>query len=275
MDSARLAQAFSFIKDQGLNLHSLLVIRNGHLVVEAYFSSYHANTRHVLYSCTKSFIATLVGIAMDQGSLTSVDQPVLDFFPDQDFANPGPHKSALTLEHLLTMTSGLKWTENDIYPLYSNRDWIHFMLDRPLETAPGDQFNYCSGCSHLLAAILQQATGTQLLDFARANLFAPLGITDLVWETDPAGLPIGGWGLEMTPRDMAKLGYLYLNDGAWDGKQIVSASWVQRAVAKHITTGGDLDYGYQWWVDPAGRAYAALGLNGQTIFAVPEDNCWL
>jgi CubicO group peptidase (beta-lactamase class C family) len=133
---------------------------------------------------------------------------------------------------------------------------------------PGEQFNYCSGCSHLLSAIVQRATGKSASAFANENLFAPLGIPHPVWSRTPDGVTLGGWGLSLTPREMAKLGYLYLHNGEWDGKQVVSPGWVAAATTRH-TNAGDMGYGYQWWIYPRYGAYAALGRGGQTIFVVP------
>ena len=152
----------------------------------------------------------------------------------------------------------------------SSSDWVKQVLDLPMREAPGSQFNYCSGCSHVLSAIVQQATDMNPRDFADQYLFKPLGITDYRWDVDAEGTPIGGWGLQLTPRDMAKLGYLYLRNGQWEGQQIVSAEWVANATRTHTETGGDLGYGYQWWTYPSLAAYTALGRDGQMIFVIPE-----
>jgi CubicO group peptidase (beta-lactamase class C family) len=273
LDSETLAELFPAIAAPGTNLHSLIVIRNGAIVLEAYFPPHDADRIHVVFSVTKSFIATLVGIAMDRGYFASLDQPIVDFLPGATFANPDPRKAQVTLEHVLTMTSGLGWEETDptFTALYNSQDWIEYVLGLPLEAAPGSRFHYCSGCSHILSAALQETTGANTLDFAQENLFGPLGIKDPYWETDRNGIPIGGWGLFLTPRDMAKLGSLYLNQGRWNGEQIVPAAWVAAAVQKQVETGEALDYGYQWWVYPDYGAYAALGLGGQTVFVVPEQ----
>jgi CubicO group peptidase (beta-lactamase class C family) len=180
----------------------------------------------------------------------------------------------MTLEHLLTMTSGLEWVEGDsaYRAIYASRDWVKSMMDMPMRSQPGAQFNYCSGCSHVLSAIVQAKTGRNVRDFAEKELFAPLGIVGARWDTDTQGIPIGGWGLQLTPREMAKLGFLYLHNGVWDGRQIVSAEWVRTATEKHTSTDSQLGYGYQWWIYPRWGAYAALGLNGQTIFVVPDLN---
>lgn len=274
MDSQKLVQMLGAVKEKNLSLHSLLVIRNGYIVSETYFQSYNQDVKHEIYSCTKSVIATLVGIAIDKDYIAGINSYIKDFFPGRTFANRDARKDAMTLEDLLTMNSGLAWEESDasIRRLYVSGDWVKFMLDIPMRGQPGSQFNYCSGCSHILSAILQYKTGMNTRDFARHVLFEPLGISNLDWSTDSAGIPIGGWGLQITPRDMAKLGYLYLNDGMWDGRQIVSAGWVKTATQKHTKTDSDLGYGYQWWTYPSLGAYTALGRYGQTIFVIPDQN---
>ena len=178
----------------------------------------------------------------------------------------------MTLEDLLTMKFGLDWQEGDpaIRALYLSQDWVKFMLDKPVVLTPGSQFNYCSGCSHMLSAILQQTADMNPRDFAEQYLFKPLGISNAKWDTDAAGIPIGGWGVKITPRIWQNPGYLYLRDGQWDGQQIVSAGWVENATQEHTGTGGDLlGYGYQWWTYPSLAAYTALGRAGQTIFVIP------
>ena len=274
MDPQKLAEMLDTIQQKKLRLDSLLIVRHGYLVLEQYYGSYQQDTRHELYSCTKSFISTLVGIALDQGLLSGTDQPVLEFFYGRTFANPDPRKNAMTLEDLLTMRSGLDWLEDDstYQAMYLSPDWVKYVLDLPMAQAPGSNFLYCSGCSHVLSAILQKAAGMGTLDFARRNLFEPLGITNLRWDTDRAGIPIGGWGLQITPRDMAKLGYLYLRGGQWDGRQIVSPAWVERATQSQTSTGGNLGYGYQWWIYPSLGGYTALGRYGQTIFVIPGSD---
>ena len=272
MDSQQLAKMFESIKQQDLNLDGVLIIRHGTIVTETYFPPFQQDTKHELYSCTKSFISALMGIAIDKGYIDGIDQPMLDFFPERTFANSDARKTAMTLENLLTMTSGLDWEEGD--PIYAQMmrspDWVQFVLDTPMAVEPGSQFNYCSGCSHVLSAIVQATTGTSTLDFAQAYLFEPLGISDVYWYADPDGIANGGWGLRLTPRDMAKLGYLYLHHGVWDGQQIVSTEWVSASVKAHVQAEDELDYGYQWWVYPALNAYTARGRGGQLIFVMPD-----
>ncbi len=272
MDGANLAQMLAVNPKQplSLSLHSLLVIRHGYIVSETYFESFGPDVRHELFSVTKSFTATLVGIAIDQGKIQGVDQRVLDYFPGQTWTHPDPLREKMTVEDLLTMRSGLDWQDDEstFLDMTGSQDWVKYVLDKPMAQAPGTQFNYCSGCSHVLSGIVQRATGVDTSDFARQYLFEPLGISTATWDVDPAHIATGGWGLQLTPRDMAKLGYLYLHNGVWDGQQIVSANWVQTATRQQ--TGSDDGYGYQWWIMPDEHGYAALGRYGQMIFVSPD-----
>lgn len=265
LNSKTLAKMFERINQEKLRLHSLLVIRHGYLVSETYFEDFQANTKHEVFSCTKSIISALMGMAIEQGYIDSVQHRILDYFPERTIAHNDARKQAITLEHLLTMTSGLESDRG----MEHSQNWVQFMLDQPTVAEPGTTFNYNSGNTHLLAAILQQTTGMQPEDYARAKLFAPLGITHVTWDTDPNGLNIGGWGITMTPRDMAKFGYLYLHDGEWNGQQIVPADWVKMTTPRYIDTGDGRGYGYAWWQLSFG-GYAALGYGGQEIVILPE-----
>lgn len=277
MDSTLLQQMFDTIDQQQLDVHSVLVVRNGYIVAEKYFRPYDQNTRHVIYSCTKSFISALIGIAIEEGAIEDLDQPVLGFFPDRTFANVDQRKETMTLEHLLTMRSGLDWEEDTANKeMEETDDWVRYVLDRPMAAEPGSEFNYCSGCSHLMSAIIQETTGVGTLAFAQSRLLDPLGITDVYWEPDGSGIPNGGWGLEMISRDMAKFGYLYLNEGVWDGRQVVPAEWVRASTQESVELEDELGleyevgYGYQWWVHPQSDIYAARGLYHQAIFVIPD-----
>ena len=277
MDSTILARLTSAVADGRLGVHSVLVVRNGYLVAERYAPPYTAETHHVNFSVTKSFVSTLVGIAIDRGRLSDVRAPVVGLFPERDFTHLDNHdarKRALTVEDLLTMRAGFEWSESrDAHGGFEkSANWLDYVLDLPMAESPGSRFNYCSGCSHLLSEIVQQSTGTPTLDFARRELFAPLGIADYRWETDPDGTACGGWGLRLTPRDMAKLGYLYLNDGRWDDRQVVSAEWVRQATKTHVTLDDGFGYGYQWWTYRPLDAYFARGKAGQLIVVVPSKS---
>lgn len=271
MDAGRLNEMLAFIDAQAINLHSIVVIRHGMIVAERYYGSFTESTRSEIYSCTKSFISTLIGIALDRGLLGSIDQPVLDFFSDRAFENIDERKQAMTIRHLLTMTSGLTWEESDAtyMQLYGSSDWPKTILDKPMEFQPGTQFEYNSGASHLLSTIIQKSTGMNTADFARANLFEPLGITGFQWSADSSGVSIGGWGLSLTPREMAKLGYLFLHRGVWDGREIVSSDWVNASTKRQVLADNTLGYGYQWWISADGSSYMALGRFGQAIYVQP------
>jgi CubicO group peptidase (beta-lactamase class C family) len=272
MDPVKLQAALDQVTEQRIALESLLIIRNGAIVSETYYNGSDQDTPHALFSVTKSFIATLVGIAFDQGELNGLDQPVLALLPGRSYANLDDRKEVLSIEDVLTMSTGLEWIEGDpaYRELYMGRDWVKNLLDRPVTEKPGERFNYCSGCAHLLSAILQEQTGMPTRKFADKYLFKPLGITELRWEEDAQHIAIGGWGLSLTPRDMARLGYLYLQQGQWDGEQILSPGWIEAATTKHLPAGDRLDYGYQWWIHREIPAYMALGRGGQTIFVAPE-----
>jgi CubicO group peptidase (beta-lactamase class C family) len=143
------------------------------------------------------------------------------------------------------------------------------MLDLSIVDPPGMRFNYCTGCSHLLTAIVEQATGMGALDFARQALFEPLGFESIEWQTDAQGIPVGGWGLQLTPREMARLGYLYLRGGRWKDQQVVSTQWVQVATTDQVAAEPGFGYGYQWWVRPSIQGYAAIGRGGQMVAVIP------
>lgn len=277
MDSEFLAQAISFVRERNLNIHSLLVIRNGYIVADAYFYPFARGSKHDIASVTKSFTSTLIGIATDKGYIKSVNQPVPEFFPERTVANLDADKKATTLKDLLTMSSGLQCVsdprEVTLSQMMASPDWVQFMLDLPMSDRPGTRFVYNSGGSHLLSAIIRESTGMNELAFAQKNLFEPLGIADVIWPLDPQGVNNRGWGdLRVTPHDMAKLGYLYLNEGCWDGKHVVSSEWVAAATSKHIRSDlrGHNGYGYQWWIRSSGDGYSAVGRGGQRIFVLPD-----
>jgi CubicO group peptidase (beta-lactamase class C family) len=277
MDSEQLVMLMDHIQNRGYALHSLLIVRNGYLVTEAYWHPFQPNIPHNIQSCTKSFTSALVGIAIAQGAIDGVNHKVLDMFPGRISANNDARKRTITLRSLLTMSSGLDWPTRGLaealsHQLAQSRDWVQFVLDRPMAQAPGTLFNYNSGGSHILSAVIKESTGMNALAFARKNLFTPLGITDAFWAADPTGINTGGWGLELTPRDMAKFGYLFLNNGFWEGRSIVPAAWIEDSTAAQIDSRNvGYRYGYQWWVHPSGF-YAARGYGGQAIFVVPKQD---
>jgi CubicO group peptidase (beta-lactamase class C family) len=278
MDPAQLQQMMHLIDEQGFAYDSVLVVRHGHVVFEEYRNGYNQNTRHHLQSVTKSFSSMLIGIAIHEGFLDGVDQRLVDLFPDHTIANLDARKQRLTLEHLLTMSDGMDWHELD-YPytdpqntlgqMWTSRDAVQHVLDRPMTREPGEAWAYNSGTSILLGGILEGATGRDVLDFAREYLFDPLGIGDVMWDKTTGDHYHTDGGLWLTPRDMARFGYLMLHGGTWDGREIVSPGWVARSTEAHYPTGAGTGYGYQWWTLGDG-IFVARGHYEQKIYVVPE-----
>jgi CubicO group peptidase (beta-lactamase class C family) len=280
MDSAQLVRLLAFVAQEGLSLHSLLVVRNGYLVLDAHIAPFTASARHEVHSVTKSVTSALVGVALAEGALPSVDQPLLEFFAGRPIANRDARKEAIRLADVLQMASGLNWPESGLpYSSGANitRGWlasedpVQFVLDRPMAADPGAAFNYNSGGSHLLSAVLQQATGQSARGYARARLFEPIGIENEYWASDRQGRTLGGSGLWLRPDDLARFGYLFLHGGRWDGQIIVPADWVQLSTRPHLDLPGGKGYGYQWWIQTFG-GYAAEGWGGQYLYVNPEYN---
>jgi CubicO group peptidase (beta-lactamase class C family) len=289
MSSTRLQQMLDHIVEEDLDVHSVIVIRHGYVVLEEYPAPYQGVSRtqsingtHYLYSATKSFSSCLIGIAIDKDFIDNTSQTLLSFFPNYTIANLDEHKERITLRNLLTMRSGLPWDEtsapfnspeNDVYQLnFNSSGGVQYVLDFPMEHEPGVVFHYNTGASHLLSAIVQETTGMPTLDFAEENLFRPLGIDPYYWNTDSVGVYIGGYDLQLRPLDMAKFGYLFLNNGTWDGDQVISSDWVNESTTTVTPLSGYTGYAYQWWTMPDLGVYYAVGLYGQYIFVSPEDD---
>lgn len=276
IDSAKLADVLLAIQAQILDIHSVILIRDGKIVVDASFYPYDGTTPHDLASVTKSVTTTLIGIAIDQGKLR-LDDPVLSFFPDRTVANRDERKERMTVADLASTTSGLDCVRDPGEPtqaaMSASDDWVQFVLDLPMVAEPGRTWEYCSPGFHLLSAVLTEATGMTALDFAWQYLFAPLGIRDVIWPADPQGYTRGMGDLMLYPSDAAKLGQLWLNRGVWEGQQIVSRDWVEAAAAPQVaTTDENQDYGYGWWMDhesDVGGVFRADGRGGQFVVVVP------
>ena len=279
MDSEALAEAFDYVRQNHIPIHSLLIVRNGYVVLDAYFYPFQKGLVHDGASMTKSITSTLIGIALGEHKLSSVRQPALSLFPERNVANRDERKERMTVEDLLTMASGLDCHvdhgEITLREMTQSKDWVQFMLDRPMRAEPGSKFEYCSGGMHLLSGIISEATGSSELEFARRELFQPLGIEDVIWPSDPQGVSTGWGDLHLRPRDMAKIGYLWLHQGRWEGRQIVPAEWMQAATQTHSHPGqGNVEYGYGFWVYPQRKPieYEALGRGGQRITVTPAEN---
>ena len=262
---------------------SLLVVRNDRLVVEEYFSGMSQAVPHTMQSVSKSVTSLLAGIAIDQGKLALTDR-VVDRMPRYaPIANLDARKSAMTIGDLLTMRTGLDWSEDNYTGSPLQRlnncgcDWLRFVLDWPMRDMPGTRWEYVSGGVILLGGIIGEATGQRLDLFAAQNLFGPLDAQGAYWIAgQPDGLPHAGGGLYLRPRDMAKLGQLVLDDGQWRGRSIVSSAWIRQSTARAVLaprTFGfhPVDYGSLWWILNPSDIVTASGAQGQWIFVSRRD----
>ena len=268
------------------NIYSILLVKNGKVILEEYFYGYNRDSIFDLQSALKSVVSILVGIAIDQQMISSLDQKVYDFYPEFKKTNWVEQKNNITIKHALTMTAGLEWDQltsdvsrNDGAKLWQSKNRLRYLMEKKLVEPPGTKFNYSSGLSILLGGIIKETTGNYCYQFAEKNLFQPLSISNYQWDLGQWRIDVGGTvgKLFLNPRDMAKIGYLMLKEGNWHGKQIVSRQWAIESTKPHITD--DLfgaGYGYQWWcgnevinghnID----AYYAAGHGGQYIFIVPK-----
>lgn len=276
-DSAKMAEGLLAMRDASIPIHSLMLVRNGSVALDASFYPYDGRGVHDLASVTKSIMSTLIGIASDQGKL-KLDDTLVSFFPDRTIANLDSRKQHITVRHLASMSSGLNCTranhESLTLQMRASPDWVQYALDTPVRWEPGTHFEYCNLNMHLLSGVLTKATGMTALEFARQNLFEPLGIQEVVWPTDPQGNNWGWGNLYLIPHDLAKIGYLWTNEGKWGDKQVVSREWVESAVKGQIASDSGEDYGYGWWVGVGQQAgeYYADGVGGQSLRVIPSAN---
>jgi CubicO group peptidase (beta-lactamase class C family) len=278
LDSVVLAELLDHVRSRNLPLHSLLLIRRGHLVLDAAFYPYEPDRPHDVASVTKSVVSVLVGIAIDKGLLRSVDEPVVSLLPGAAAAALDPRKQRLTIAHLLTMTSGLDCGfepgEQQLAAMRKSEDWAAFALALPMRAAPGARYAYCSCNNHLLSAVLSAQTGESALTFARKHLFEPLGIREVIWPADPKGRSHGWGDLHLFPRDLARIAYLYLRGGRWNGRQIVSEQWVRRSITPQVRVRDGVGYGYSWWLNTTRQppVFEAVGRGGQRAAVLPDED---
>lgn len=283
-------------RDYG-NIAGIVMQKDGKTVYERYFNGYTAERSIHVFSVTKSVVNALIGIAMDQGYLKSVNQKVLDFFPDYTVKRGEKTIQSVTIRDILTMTAPYKYKSAPYTTYFTSESWVKAALDFLGGKGEIGQFRYTPLIGpDILSGILTRATSRSMLEFARENLFAPLGIHvdhNVVfhskeeqlaimvkeshingWVADPQGINTAGWGLFLTPMEMAKIGQLYLNRGAWNGKQLVSAEWIDESTMEHSRWDElGLKYGYLWWVINEGkRSYAAMGDGGNVIYVNPAKN---
>lgn len=276
------AAILSFVEavEQKLDaLHSFMLLRHGHVVAEGWWSPYGPAEPHMLFSLSKSFTATAVGLAVAEGHLTVADK-VIAFFPDDLPEEVSDNLAAMQVHHLLSMATG--HTEDTTGYLHRAADgnWARAFLARPVAREPGTHFLYNTGATYMLSAIVQKLTGQTLLEYLRPRLFDPLGIGEATWESCPRGINTGGYGLKVTTEDIARFGQLYLQEGKWQGQQLVPATWVATASAKQVSNGSDPQsdwaqgYGYQFW-RCRHNAYRGDGAFGQYCIVMPEQDAVL
>lgn len=255
-------------------MNSMLVSQRGEVISEEYFRGMSPFRTHNIKSASKSVLSVLTGIAIEQGYLESVDQPIGPFFRDYFDQNPDPEKEAITIEDLLTMRSGLQSTSRAYYGRWVvSNNWIRYALDRPLVGTPGVDRLYSTGNTHLLAVIITRASGMSMRAFSNKYLFEPMGIRIGGWDRDPQGYYFGGNNMAMRPSDMVKIGEMMMNMGSYNGEQIVSPEWVLRSIEPVTGRRSDMDdYGYLWFRGSFGNLESiyAFGNGGQYIFILPE-----
>jgi CubicO group peptidase (beta-lactamase class C family) len=280
-------------------VEGIVIVVHGRLVFEEYFDglthptygeqpiSYNRQTKHCLSSVTKSVTATLLGITIDRRFAASVDEKVFDFFPEMADLDTG-QKSAITLKHMVTMSAGLQWDEttypvgdmrNDITKWFNfEGDLLRFVLERPMVADPGTLFAYNGGLTNVLGEVVRRASGLRLDHFSETYLFAPLGITDFSWYLIRPDFVYASGDISLRPRDMAKLGQLYLQGGVWNGSQILSPQWIKASATPSFKVpgwSGHVGYGYGWWVKSeiyGAGAFAAAGWGDQAIIVMPEHD---
>lgn len=259
------------------SLHSLMILRHGTVIAEGWWHPYAPQHPHLMFSVSKSFTSTAVGLAIAEGRL-QLDDRVIDLLPDDLPATIDTKLDALTVRHLLTMTTGHPADTVSLAEDSPHHNWSRAILAQPLEFTPGTRFVYNSGATYLLSAILQRLTGERLIDYLTPRLFAPLGIVDISWLTCPRGIDAGGWGLSLSTEQLATFGQLLLQRGQWNGDQLVPAEWIDEATALQVDTSAadhDLDgrqgYGYQYWRNST-AGYRADGAFAQLCVVLPEQD---
>jgi CubicO group peptidase (beta-lactamase class C family) len=257
--------------------HQVVVVRNGRVVLDAAFYPFSRGLPHDIASIGKMVTATLIGIAIDEGFIASVDEPVLEFFPGREIANLGPRKRAITIAHLLAHRSGIDYQGEQYGEMQASPDWLQWILDLPMATDPGGEYSYSNANYHLAAGVLYEATGMTPLEFARRHLLGPLRIPDPIWEVDPQGIQWGFGGQMVRPTDLAKLGVAYLNGGDWHGRQVVSSEWATQA-----TTGypgppppgwpPEVSMGFGWSNNSELNMLGTGGSGGQEMRVLLDDD---
>ncbi|WP_127483836.1 serine hydrolase domain-containing protein [Paenibacillus ehimensis] len=290
MDPDKLSELEPKIKSEYGNINGIVVVRNGSMAYESYYHGYGPDEPHHVASVTKSILSALIGIAIDAGYINYADQKVLDFFPEYVPDAADRQKREITIRHLLTMTAPYPFEDwhEPLDKMCMQPDWIKYTLEMLGQKGNIGTFKYSTAGAHLLSAIITRSTGKSAREFANERLFKPIGMKEIPdykmksfgfddlfgknvkgWVKDPSGHSTGGWGLTLTPRDMARFGFLYLNRGNWDNRQVIPNTWIDES-----TTMNPNQYGYLWWLreEDGVFAYMALGDGGNVICCIPEKD---
>jgi CubicO group peptidase (beta-lactamase class C family) len=277
--SAAVLAFVDAVEQQFGGLHSFMLLRHGQVAAEGWWSPYAPQQPHMLFSLSKSFASTAVGLAVTEGHLT-VEAPVLSFFPGDAPAKVSENLASMRVRHLLTMSTGHDKDATGPTRSAADGNWVKAFLALPVEHPPGTHFVYNSAATYVLSAIVQKLTGVTVLEYLHPRLFDPLGIEGATWETCPRGINVGGWGLSVKTEDIARFGQLYLQMGQWEGRQLVPEKWVMEATGKQVSNGaGETSdwtqgYGYQFWRCRHG-AYRGDGAFGQFCLVMPQEDAVL
>lgn len=273
--SSVIMEFIKSVEEQQLELHSFMLLRHGHVVAESWWNPYKAELPHMMFSLSKSFTSTAIGLAVAEGILTLDDQ-VISYFPEEVPSEVSENLAAMQIRHLLMMGTGHAVDTMSFLWVQEEGNWAKAFFSVPVEHTPGTQFLYNTGATYMLSAILQKASGQKLLDYLQPRFLEPLNIVGATWTECPRGIHAGGFGLSITTEDIAKFGQLYLQKGIWNGVRILPEGWIEEATAKQISNGdggGDWaqGYGYQFWRSQHG-AYRGDGAFGQYCIILPEQD---
>ncbi len=274
--ASRIVRFLDRLEAQHSEVHSLMIVRHGYVVAEGWWHPYGRDIPHMLFSLSKSFTSTAVGLAWAEGRI-SLEAPVLSFFPEEDTASARSNMRSMQVRHLLMMGTGHVQDTSPLLAKLGGDNWVHGFFQCPVEREPGTHFLYNNGATYMLSAIIQRVTGQTLLEYLTPRLLEPLGIEGATWPTCPRGINLGNSGLRLTTEDIACFGQLYLNRGRFQGRTLIPEEWVQQATSMQISNGTDPEsdweqgYGYQFWRSRHG-AYRGDGAYGQFCFVLPDQD---
>lgn len=280
LSAEELALLESRLSSETPLLSAFLIVRDGKLVYERYAGGYEADAPLHVWSVSKSLTGMAVGLALEEGLLESLDQTIGELIPTRIPAGADPRVAGITIEHLLTMTAGWAWDSRINFARAAETDRLELMMLRPFQCQPGSCFEYDSGCSNILAAIIEEVSGQHMADYLQSRIFAPLGIERPDWIVTGDDVNRGGGGAYLTPRQMAKVGQLALQEGMWEGESLIDAAWLEvstvaQSSGESFLSGANIgtgDYGYHWWIATPAEfgGFAAMGYGGQLIYVVPD-----